>query len=403
MSAPFLTICVPSRNRQLYFKQTITALLRNRSADIEFVFTDNSDDPTIMNDFMQTWKHDPLIKYLPSGPSVFSMVDNWERSAEASTGQWVCFIGDDDYIDTDIASLIEKIAAIAPAADAISWNRLAYNWPGTRPHDCPVAVPIGDMIVEVPRDLLMRRMFGWERATIVPECLFSIYHACVRRDLLETIKAKYGGRYFQHPTVDFDSSFKILNTAKKFISIERPYSVLGACPQSNSASVGRMEDMKKKHAEFLKDLGRNMDEDPFMKGFPFPSILGVSAAIAAAQHWFKVTYAFDYPNWEINFVKACELSCNTAESPEAFEFYKEGYRKAFAAWNGGIFARHFNPNFKVATQAPIYFVGAKDRLAFVDEHINGVATPADLYDTISAILVLSREMKIAIQYLNPES
>lgn len=403
MSAPFLSICVPSRNRQFYFKQTITALLRERSADIEFVFTDNSDDPTIMNDFMQSWRNDPLIKYLPSGSSVFSMVDNWERTAEAATGQWICFIGDDDYIDTEIAAVIAKIATIEPVADAISWNRLAYNWPGTRPHDCPVAVPIGDMIVEVPRELLMRRMFGWERATIVPECLFSIYHACVRRDLLETIKQKYGGRYFQHPTVDFDSSFKILNTAQKFISIERPYSVLGACPQSNSASVGRMEDMKKKHAEFLKDLGRNMDEDPFMRGFPFPSILGVSAAIAAAQHWFKVTYAFDFPNWEINFAKACELSCNTAESKEAFEFYKDGYGKAFAVWNGGKFAKYFNPEFNVQTKSPIYFLGARDRLTFVDEHINGIQTPEGLYNTIRDMLVPTDEMSVAIMYLDPSA
>jgi len=403
LSVPFLSICVPSRNRQFYFKHTITALLRERSADIEFVFTDNSDDPSIMNDFMQTWKDDPRITYLPSGSGVFSMVDNWERSAEAATGQWICFIGDDDYIDTDIASVIARIAAVQPLADSISWNRLAYNWPGTRPHDCPVAVPIGDMIVDVPRELLLKRMFGWDRATIVPECLFSIYHACVRRDLLETIKAKYGGRYFQHPTVDFDSSFKILNTAAKFISIERPFSVLGACPQSNSASVGRMEDMKKKHAEFLKDLGRNMDEDPFMRGFPFPSILGVSAAIAAAQHWFKVTYDFDFPNWEINFAKACEMSCNTAESPEAFEFYKQGYAKAFAVWQGGTFAKHFNPEYKIATEAPICFLGVSDRLVLVDEHINGAVSPAELYETIRSMLVTSDEMRINIQSIDPNA
>ena len=403
MTVPFLSICVPSRNRQFYFQQTITALLRDRAADVEFVFTDNSDDPTIMNNFMQTWKDDARITYLPSGPSVFSMVDNWERSAEASTGQWICFIGDDDYIDTDIAAVIARIAAVQPVADSISWNRLAYNWPGTRPHDCPIAVPVGDMIVDVPRELLLKRMFGWDRATIVPECLFSIYHACVRRDLLETIKAKYGGRYFQHPTVDFDSSFKILNTANKFISIERPFSVLGACPQSNSASVGRMEDMKKKHAEFLKDLGRNMDEDPFMRGFPFPSILGVSAAIAAAQHWFKVTYDFDFPNWEINFAKACELSCNTAESREAFEFYKQGYSRAFESWKGGKYLEYFKPKYPEPGAVVVYFLGVSDRLAFVDERINGVETPADLYDNLKDILVPPTEMKMSIAMLDPQA
>ncbi len=42
---PVLSICVPSRNRQLYFRQTIDALLDSGRTDVEFVFADNSDDP----------------------------------------------------------------------------------------------------------------------------------------------------------------------------------------------------------------------------------------------------------------------------------------------------------------------------------------------------------------------
>ena len=58
-----LSICVPSRNRQFYFQKTIEGLLRNKRDDIEFVFVDNSDDPSIMNDFMRAYADDPRVHF----------------------------------------------------------------------------------------------------------------------------------------------------------------------------------------------------------------------------------------------------------------------------------------------------------------------------------------------------
>ena len=69
---PKLTICVPSRNRQRYFQETIRSLLMNLRTDVEYVFADNSDDASIMNDFMEDVLADPRVKYLPSGDRVLS-------------------------------------------------------------------------------------------------------------------------------------------------------------------------------------------------------------------------------------------------------------------------------------------------------------------------------------------
>ena len=52
MTTPFLSICVPSRNRQRYFKEIIGFLLENRRDDVEFIFADNSDDGSVMDGFM---------------------------------------------------------------------------------------------------------------------------------------------------------------------------------------------------------------------------------------------------------------------------------------------------------------------------------------------------------------
>ena len=75
--APLLSICVPSRNRQNYFKKTIEALVASMIDDVEFVFADNSDDPTIMDGFVaDILRKDRRVVYLPSEKTVLSMVDN---------------------------------------------------------------------------------------------------------------------------------------------------------------------------------------------------------------------------------------------------------------------------------------------------------------------------------------
>src|SRR6476620_7917371 len=97
-----LSICVPSRNRQDSFQQVILALIANPRRDVEFVFTDNSDDPSIMNGFMAALPADPRIRYQPSDTVIHSMRDNWERCMLASSGEWITFIGDDDHVEPDV-------------------------------------------------------------------------------------------------------------------------------------------------------------------------------------------------------------------------------------------------------------------------------------------------------------
>ncbi len=202
----------------------------------------------------------------------------------------------------------------------------------------------------------------------MPECLFSIYHAALRRDTMERIRKAYGGRYFEHPVVDYDSSFKIINSARNSSLSSDRFSVLGSCPQSNSAGVGRIALYRERLESFNRDLGRDTDQDPVMRDFPFPQVLGLSAVIAGVQHWFKKTHRFKYSGWEENFVKSCELSCATASTQEDFTFLEQGYRQSFRLWKDGRYLRSFNP---VHTPPPqqVPFLGLQDKLLHVDETI----------------------------------
>jgi glycosyltransferase involved in cell wall biosynthesis len=95
-----LTICLPTRNRQAYCIKTIDSFGGEwRRDDFEVIVSDNSDDPGPLGDYFAQQFSDPRFRLIPPGPSVLSMVDNWERVVSQAEGRWISVIGDDDYID----------------------------------------------------------------------------------------------------------------------------------------------------------------------------------------------------------------------------------------------------------------------------------------------------------------
>ncbi|MBB1248571.1 glycosyltransferase family 2 protein [Rhizobium sp. G21] len=127
MTTPYLSICVPSRNRQRYFKELILSLLASPRADVQFVLADNSDDAEDMAAFVAA-RPDPRVTFLRSADRVLSMQENWERAVDAALGDWVSVIGDDDQIDPDLVEALKLAEALKPGLDAFAWTNLHYGW-----------------------------------------------------------------------------------------------------------------------------------------------------------------------------------------------------------------------------------------------------------------------------------
>lgn len=379
-----LSICVPSRNRQYYFQQTIEGLLRNPRTDVEFVFADNSDDPSIMDEYMREVAKDPRVRYLPSEDRALSMLDNWERTLAAATGDWITVIGDDDFIDPDVMTVIAKSVAVNPELEAFSWGVVAYTWPTDDSRSHSVFIPFNSFVVKVPRDQPLRLMFGWHNSGAVPSSGFSIYHAAVSRPLLERIRAMFGNRYFEHPTVDYDMAMKVIATGREFAFCQRPFSVMGSCPQSNSFAVTRIDDIKARVDVFMSELGRNMDQDPELARFPFSSYLGLTSVIGITQQWFKKKYKFRYTGWEKNFADACMRNTEMFRDREAFEIVKNGYLAAFRKWEGGKYLKHFAPVFR-GDEIGITLSGSNETGTYLRSDIAGIKTPEGLQTIINAI------------------
>lgn len=399
---PKLTVCVPSRNRQRYFQETIRSLLVSMRTDVEYIFSDNSDDPAPMQDFIKGVIGDPRVTFIPPADKVLSMVDNWERCMEKATGEFVCFIGDDDYIDVDVVDLINRTQAQESVVDVFVWSRLTYNWPNNRPKASNVCVPLGASVHKIPRDHIYQTFFSWaQHSSSTPACPFAIYHGAVSKRSMDRIKSKFGGRYFEHPTVDFENSCKLLVTAEHFFYSERPFSVMGACPESNSANIWTIEKMRGVHERFMSDLGRNMDEDDYMRDFPFPLSLGLASCIAQCQHWFRRSYGYaEVEGWEKNFAAACGQNCGMLHDRESFDAFVEGYTMAFEQWQGGKYLEYFKPEYVERELVQNVYFGVNDGSLFIDENIADAKTPSEIYWIANQAVILPNEMTLEFSKKN---
>lgn len=380
MTRPALSICVPSRNRQRTFVQTIRDLLANPRPDVEFVLVDNSDDPTIV-DAVVTRIPDSRIRYVPSAEHVLPMQDNWERAMQAATGDWITFIGDDDYVDPDVIDTILEIARRRPEVDAIGWSRLGFQWPDYRPFSGNACVALGNSVHLVNRDDQMRQLFHWHGAAPIPKVAFSVYHGAVRRSAMEKIHTHFSGCYFEHPTVDFECACKLLMTGREFVYVDRPFSVLGATAASNSSAVGRFGRVGEINAALAESEGPRFDAPDF----PFTSRLGVAASIMATLHWFSTRYGVAMQGWETSFLKALAIDCGRAEDRESYEAHVAACHEAIAGWQGGIWMDAFRPRFMPLGRARP-FTGLRGTTLFIDESAGDCATPAEFYALTQSIL-----------------
>jgi glycosyltransferase involved in cell wall biosynthesis len=404
MPKPTLSICVPSRNRQLYFQQTIRSLTASLRPDLEFVFADNSDDDAIMNTFMAERHGDRRIRYLPSQGKVLPMMENWERSIAASTGRYVAFIGDDDYIDPDLAAFLINIEREV-SADAIAWTGPNFIWPVDGAPIRPISISLRSTVTRMPKAQLMRKAFLWEGSAHVPLSGFSIYHGALSRRLIDRIRVMGNGRFFEFPVVDYEIAFKTILLGETFIHSSRPFSVLGACPLSNSVTIGKLDSEREAQRVFFDEHGSNMNEAAWIEGTPFRTWHGITASIYLIQHWLSRRIGMQHQGFEENLVRAFAINCGLYRSREDFDRITGELRETLGGWHGGKHLHLFDPRFMEPVidqglDAPAYTgLGANDTLHFPD-NVAGVRTPGELFQFISGIVVRAEDIPVDPVALN---
>jgi glycosyltransferase involved in cell wall biosynthesis len=401
MTEPFLTICVPSRNRQRYFQETIGFLVENARDDVEFVFADNSDDASVMNAFMAGIS-DTRVKCLPSPPQTLSMIDNWERCLEAATGRWVSVVGDDDLIDPDLIDALKIAAALKPGLEGFGWSNLKYDWATADAPVRNVQLPLECTFHDMPQPLLFRRAFRWDDAGVTLTCGYSVYHAAISRDLLERVKARFGGRFFEHPTLDYESAMKNIALGRNFVYCRRPFSIYGTCPESNTSAAWNPKLIVEAIARTKGEFGHDYEGDPWMRGFPFDALLGMPSSVVQAQQFLRFTYGIGLAGWEANFARSAAAYCGKFSDRDDFEAMSERFRAAFKAYKGGAFVKDFEPVFTPKREGKV-FTGLLGNDLYIEDRIGGATSPATFYRAVNGLLTRPGELAPELRTASKDS
>lgn len=115
---------VPTKNRYKYLIHLITLIEGFNDKRIELVIHDNSDNNSEIINFMNGKSFVSTVYFYDTDK--LSMGENAERGINKCTGEYICFIGDDDAVCRNIADCAEWMKK--NQIDALRPLYLNYVW-----------------------------------------------------------------------------------------------------------------------------------------------------------------------------------------------------------------------------------------------------------------------------------
>ena len=246
-----LSIVVPTKNRYPFLFKLIELVDSFATDEIELVITDNNDDNTPILEYFKEHGQGNYIIYKHQAGQV-SMSENSDRAILNSSGEYVCFIGDDDGVTpyvVDCAKWMKKnnIEIVVPEG-------ISYHWPDfitsieSEKASLKYEPFTGEFksidCKEVLKEIMDRGFVDRGRLPLA-------YHGIAKRETLNKIY-DVCNTFYPGPSPDIANGVALSLVADKYYLVSLPLVIAGA-----SATHGGGIRTKKNHAA-------DIDEIPFM-------------------------------------------------------------------------------------------------------------------------------------------
>ena len=247
-AAPVLSVIVPTHNRARYAVPTIQALLAT-SDEIEVVVSDTSAEDLLSAAL--AGKPGAARVRLVRPPSGASVVDNFNAALQAASGDYLCFIGDDDLITRDALRLarwarrqgVEALCLAFPAN---------YYWPDfhhrLRGDFYAGTVRVGKFSGRIrPHDPMRALSASARQLGVGVLDMPRAYAGMIARDLARRIIDKHGA-LFGGVSPDIYSAALIAQECRSCVHVDYPIVVPGhsgvstAGQSARGGHLGRLRD-----------------------------------------------------------------------------------------------------------------------------------------------------------------
>lgn len=246
---PLLSIVVPTKDRYKYLEKLIELVHSFNNNDLEMVIQDNTDDNSVFLQYLSTHKEYKFIRYDHTKGQI-PVSENSDKAILNSTGEYVCFIGDDDGVTSYIIDCVKWMKK--NEVDCMLPQSVFYKWPDY------VSVINND------RGKLSHRHFdgcfkkistkGELEKLMARGCVDRggvplVYHGIVKRSTLDKIYEKCK-TYFPGPSPDLANGVALCLVTDFFYTVSLPITISGA----SQVHGGGIRKMKNRVAE-IDSLG----------------------------------------------------------------------------------------------------------------------------------------------------
>lgn len=266
---PQFSVCIPAYRNPATLEACLRTVLDQPGDDYEIVVSDDQGPPGIWA-LVERLAQPDRIRYLRT-PQRLGLRGNFEHCVTHSRGRYVTILGDDDGLCRNALDVARTLLASAQP-DVFFWFPHIYWWPDALlPHKRWMVYvrAYAQKARLVNAREYVDRFYDDPRNLWLFERLPSIYNGFVCRDLLERIRHRIGG-YFYDEVADVSSGIVNGIMATSAALVERPLSIRGLSGSSSGVAFRS------------KEAGRPLSDD-FLRGMHTPlcaAELGESTALA---------------------------------------------------------------------------------------------------------------------------
>lgn len=245
---PLLSIAIPTKNRYEYLIPCVETLLRLKSkytTELEIIIQDNNWDNNNFLPFLN--EHKDSIKYYHI-PEHLSVVENCDYAISNCSGEYVCLLGDDDSVTSQIIDVCKWMKE--KGIESCLGKICRFNWPDmvyTVHKFKKLTIPRRNKNIGF-KDVakIRKRILATGGYTMLT--LPRVYHAILSKKALDKLKDLCGS-YFPGPSPDMANAIGLTYVLNNHIIIDTPIIVSGFSYKSTGgagtrrAHVGKIEDI----------------------------------------------------------------------------------------------------------------------------------------------------------------
>ena len=216
-----ISVVVPTKNRYKYLKHLIRLIDSFQLSELEFVIQDNSDDNTEIREYLKAYDN-PSIKYYHTSDTL-TMSQNGEQAILHASGEYVCYIGDDDGVCRNIVDCVKWMKA--NNVDVAYNKNVWFMWGrAAKLHERKKDYTFYDTHEELKQ--LAKRGCDMTGANIP-----LLYHGIVKRTILDEMIDKYGTLFPCVPP-DIAGSICLATVTKRSCELRNPVIINGISKMS---------------------------------------------------------------------------------------------------------------------------------------------------------------------------